>query len=46
LQRSPIIEAIWRVENGRLAECWVERSALELDNHLRGTRETGELTVF
>jgi SnoaL-like domain len=29
--------AIWRVENGRLAECWVERSALELYNHLRGT---------
>jgi len=22
--------AIWRVEDGRLAECWVERSALEL----------------
>ncbi|HET6765352.1 MAG TPA: nuclear transport factor 2 family protein [Longimicrobiaceae bacterium] len=22
--------AIWRVEGGRLAECWVERSALEL----------------
>ena len=21
--------AIWRVENGRLAECWVERAALE-----------------
>jgi steroid delta-isomerase-like uncharacterized protein len=29
--------AIWRVEDGRLAECWVERSALELYNHLRGT---------
>jgi predicted ester cyclase len=28
--------AIWRVEDGRLAECWVERSALELYNHLRG----------
>ena len=28
--------AIWRVENGRFAECWVERSALELYNHLRG----------
>lgn len=27
--------AIWRVENGRLAECWVERSALELYNLLR-----------
>jgi len=22
--------AIWRIENGRLAECWVERSAWEL----------------
>ena len=22
--------AIWRVQDGRLAECWVERSALEL----------------
>jgi len=22
--------AIWRVQHGRLAECWVERSALEL----------------
>jgi steroid delta-isomerase-like uncharacterized protein len=22
--------AIWRVEKGRLAECWVERSAMEL----------------
>ena len=22
--------AIWRVEDGRMAECWVERSALEL----------------
>ena len=21
--------AIWRIENGRLAECWVERAALE-----------------
>jgi len=27
--------AIWRVENGRLAECGVERSALELFNTLR-----------
>ena len=27
--------AIWRVENRRLAECWVERSALELFNKLR-----------
>jgi predicted ester cyclase len=27
--------AIWRVENGRLAECWVERSAWELYNDLR-----------
>jgi|SRR5579871_4401469 len=26
--------AIWRVENGRLAECWVERSAFELYNQL------------
>ncbi len=26
--------AIWRVEGGRLAECWVERSALELHNRL------------
>jgi predicted ester cyclase len=28
--------AIWRVQNGRFAECWVERSALELYNRLRG----------
>jgi predicted ester cyclase len=27
--------AIWRVEGDRLAECWVERSALELYNKLR-----------
>ena len=27
--------AIWRVEHGRLAECWVERSAFELFNKLR-----------
>jgi len=26
--------AIWRVEDGRLAECWVERSAYELYRHL------------
>jgi predicted ester cyclase len=29
--------AIWKVEGGRLAECWVERSALELFNELRGS---------
>lgn len=28
--------AIWRVEDGRLAECWVERSALELYRSLTG----------
>jgi predicted ester cyclase len=27
--------AIWRVEGGRLAECWVERSAWELYNKLK-----------
>ncbi len=27
--------AIWRVEGDRLAECWVERSALELFTRLR-----------
>ncbi len=27
--------AIWRVRDGRLAECWVERSALELFQALR-----------
>lgn len=27
--------AIWRVENERLAECWVERSAFELFTRLR-----------
>jgi len=27
--------AIWRVEGDRLAECWVERSAFELYEHLR-----------
>ena len=27
--------AIWRVEGDRLAECWVERSALELFDRLR-----------
>ena len=26
--------AIWRVQDGRLAECWVERSALELYQRL------------
>jgi steroid delta-isomerase-like uncharacterized protein len=26
--------AIWRVKDGRLAECWVERSALELYQRL------------
>lgn len=31
--------AIWRVEGARLAECWVERSALELYNELlRGSK--------
>ncbi len=29
--------AIWRVEGDRLAECWVERSALELYEKLRET---------
>lgn len=29
--------AIWRVEDGRLAECWVERSAFELYVRLRDT---------
>jgi len=29
--------AIWRVADGRLAECWVERSAWELYNTLRPT---------
>jgi ketosteroid isomerase-like protein len=28
--------AIWRVADGRLAECWVERSALELRDRLGG----------
>ena len=27
--------AIWSVENDRLAECWVERSAFELYNRMR-----------
>lgn len=27
--------AIWRVENDRFAECWVERSAFELYNRMR-----------
>ena len=26
--------AIWRVRDGRLAECWVERNALEVYNSL------------
>jgi hypothetical protein len=26
--------AIWRVESGRLAECWAERSAYELYRRL------------
>lgn len=30
--------AIWRVEEGRLAECWVERSAYELFVELRDRR--------
>lgn len=29
--------AIWRVEQDRLAECWVERSAFELFTELRAT---------
>jgi predicted ester cyclase len=29
--------AIWRVANGRLAECWVERSAFELFKQLSHT---------
>ncbi|HEU4649545.1 MAG TPA: nuclear transport factor 2 family protein [Gemmatimonadales bacterium] len=29
--------AIWSVRDGRLAECWVERSALELYRELTGT---------
>jgi predicted ester cyclase len=28
--------AIWRVEGGRLAECWIERSALEIYRQLTG----------
>lgn len=28
--------SIWRVQDGRLAECWVERSALELRDRLLG----------
>ena len=28
--------AIWRVKSGRLAECWVERSAFELFSKLSG----------
>jgi len=28
--------AIWRVADGRLAECWIERSAYELYGRLRG----------
>ena len=28
--------AIWRIRDGRLAECWVERSAWELYQELRG----------
>ena len=29
--------AIWRVSDSRLAECWVERSALELYERLRAS---------
>jgi hypothetical protein len=29
--------AIWRVEAGRLAECWVERSAFELHDKLKNS---------
>jgi predicted ester cyclase len=29
--------AIWRARDGRLAECWAERSALELYRELSGT---------
>ena len=31
--------AIWRVTKGRLAECWVERAAFELYNHLQTQAE-------
>jgi ketosteroid isomerase-like protein len=30
--------AIWRVSNGRLAECWVERASWELYNELLSAR--------
>jgi steroid delta-isomerase-like uncharacterized protein len=30
--------AVWRVRDGRLAECWVERSAWELYQELRTNR--------
>ena len=30
--------AIWRVEGARLAECWIERSAFELFDRLRGSQ--------
>ncbi|MGY4395553.1 ketosteroid isomerase-like protein [Sphingomonas sp. UYAg733] len=33
--------AIWSVRDGRLAECWVERSALELFHRLAGTSPKG-----
>jgi predicted ester cyclase len=33
--------AIWSVREGRLAECWVERSALELCRELSGTADQG-----
>lgn len=34
--------AIWRVQDGRLAECWVERSALELHQALTRGGEAGQ----
>lgn len=35
--------AIWRVQDGRLAECWVERSALELHRALTQGGENGQI---
>ena len=34
--------AIWRVREGRLAECWVERASWELYQSAPGSRPNGE----
>jgi predicted ester cyclase len=38
--------AIWRVEGGKLAECWVERAALEAYKELTAGSDRGDFVGF